>query len=322
MKYINERIVLELGIDWPALLEVIEESTLLIENKDVSQPIKPYLRFNDHANRIIAMPAYVGGRFNSAGIKWIASFPANIKRSIKRAHSVLVLNDTDTGAPTAVFNTTLLSGIRTASVSGFVLKKYFEVNNASHLRCGIVGFGPIGQLHLQMLATCFGNRIDNFYLYDLRGITAEEIEKYNNKKNVSVCASWQEVYDKVDIFVTCTVSAERYVNLPPKKGGIYLNISLRDFHTDFVRQVDLNVVDSWDEVCRENTDIENAHKAFGLSRAAVLEIADLLHKNNLADASGKSFMFNPMGMAVYDIAVAAHFQNVAIRHNNFIELED
>jgi len=323
MKYINEKILLELGIPWPDLLTVIEEATCLLKENKIAQPVKPYLRFNDPANRIIAMPAYIGGKFNTAGIKWIASFPGNISKGIKRAHSILILNDAATGRPSAVFNTALLSGIRTAGVSGFVLKKYLDINDIDHLDCGIIGFGPIGQLHLKMLSGCFSDKIRNVYIYDTNGIkdTLADLPDYY-RKMITVCRNWEDVYENANLFMTCTVSKERYVNRPPKKGAIYLNVSLRDFHTDFLKEIDINVVDNWDEICRESTDIEHAHLKFGLARNDVLEITDIFDKGHFESLPEKSFMFNPMGMAIYDVAVAKYYQDLAIKRNEFVELED
>ncbi len=51
----------QLGINWPSLLPVIEDATRLISSGESCQPVKPYLRFPDPANRIIAMPAWLGG---------------------------------------------------------------------------------------------------------------------------------------------------------------------------------------------------------------------------------------------------------------------
>lgn len=56
-----------------------------LANNEFAQPIKPYLRYNNLKNRIIAMPAYAGGECDMAGIKWIASYPDNINQ-IGRAH--------------------------------------------------------------------------------------------------------------------------------------------------------------------------------------------------------------------------------------------
>lgn len=320
MIYLNERILKELGIQWSSLIEVIGNATEILKENEVSQPIKPYLRFKDKTNRIIAMPAYVGGKVDAAGIKWIASFPKNITKSIKRAHAVLILNDTSTGAPLSIINTALISGIRTAAVSGFVLKQYIKANSPEHLDCGIIGFGPIGQLHLDMLCRGFSDRIRNIYVYDINPIGKKLLETFGF--NIKVCSTWEEVYENSNLFITCTVSSGRYVNREPKKGGIYLNVSLRDFEPEFLKKVDRNIVDSWDEICRENTDIENAHKEFGLSKNDVLEITDIVDSKNISGLGQKVFMFNPMGMAIYDISVAKFYYDLAKKTNTFIELED
>ncbi len=161
MKYINEKILNEIGVDWGACIETVRMATALIKESKYSQPLKPYLRFNDVKNRIIAMPAYVGGDISSAGIKWIASFPDNIKHGVKRAHSVTVLNDVSTGKPVCIINSALISVIRTAAVSGFILEQYINKGNQQQCKkkCGIVGFGPIGQMHLSMLIYHFNNNI-------------------------------------------------------------------------------------------------------------------------------------------------------------------
>ena len=96
------------------------------------------------------MPAYVGGECDMAGIKWIASYPDNINHGITRAHSVVVLNNSETGIVEAIINTPLLSIIRTAAVTGFFIEQVSRVRNLEHCKVGIIGLGPIGQNHLKM----------------------------------------------------------------------------------------------------------------------------------------------------------------------------
>ncbi|WP_291584160.1 2,3-diaminopropionate biosynthesis protein SbnB [Clostridium sp. UBA6640] len=314
MIYLNEKNINEIGVKWNDIITTIEEATKCLANKDFTQPIKPYLRYRDLKNRIIAMPAFVGGDINKSGIKWIASFPDNIKNNIPRAHSVVILNNADTGIPEAVINTPKLSILRTAGVTGSIIKAFNKARVLKNVNVGIIGWGPIGQHHFKMVTDLLGDKIDNIFLYDLNPIDADSIDsKYKEKVQVVQC--WQDAYKDADIFMTCTVSKEPYIDMEPKKGSLQLNVSLRDYKTDIYDYVKGNIiVDDWEEVCRETTDIEMLHLQKGLNKEDTKSIVDLLCNNCINEYSQDDvIMFNPMGMAVYDIALGNYFANNAIR---------
>lgn len=322
MLYINNDDIRKIKLDWSKVIDVIEKASSCLDNNDYSQPIKPYLRYGDPKNRIIAMPAFIGGEFNSAGIKWIASFPDNIKHGIQRAHSVTVLNQYDTGKPYAFFNTALVSIIRTASVTGSVIRNYFKYNNREKLTLGIIGFGPIGQAHLKMVMSQFGKRISSIRLFDLNGIEKNKIiEEY--RKIATVCNSWEEVYENADIFITCTTSSAPYIDKKPKDKALLLNVSLRDFKNDILQYVSNKIiVDNWEEVCREATDIENFHLAGLLNEDGTVSISDVLCQGVMSKMDINSpIMFNPMGMAIFDISVAEYLYQECKRIKAGTELE-
>jgi len=325
MKYLNRADIKNLGIDWRATVELIKEATGLLKANDFSQPVKPYLRYKDQRNRIIAMPAYIGGHKATAGIKWIASFPENIKKGIDRAHSILILNEADTGIPIAIFNTSIVSSIRTASVSGAVIDQYFKSRSDefTKLRFGIIGFGPIGQQHLDMLLQLFGEKIDRIFIFDISPIHDDTMDRYISEHDkITKASGWEEVFDQSDVVITCTVSQERYIDKKPRKGTLHLNISLRDYHGSFKEHVDTMVVDNWQEVCRENTDIEVMHEKYGLQEKDVLDIVDILCDEKITNPHEKVVMFNPMGMAIYDMIIGRYFFDLSNRENVGVELKD
>jgi ornithine cyclodeaminase len=301
----DEKSIHKIGIDWNKSVDLIEDAVRCLSTGDFSQPVKPYLRYRDPVNRIIAMPAFVGGDINMAGIKWISSFPGNIDKGIARAHSVVILNDADTGQPLGTINTPLLSIIRTAAVSGLVFKYFNKARNPRNLKVGMTGFGPIGQYHLNMCLQLFGDMIDNFRIYDIRPIDPSLI----TDKRVEVVDSWEEAYLDADVFMTCTVSDAAYINKKPKPGSLHMNVSLRDYTVDVYEWFkEAMFVDDWEEVNREKTDIEMMHLEKGLQEKDTSSIVDMVVEEKFSKYSNEvPIMFNPMGMAVFDIAIGSHY---------------
>ena len=68
--------------------------------------------------RFVAMPAYLGGRFDVCGNKWYGSNAANKDKGLPRSVLTVVLNDKDTGEPLAFMSANLLSAARTGAVPG------------------------------------------------------------------------------------------------------------------------------------------------------------------------------------------------------------
>lgn len=314
MLYLNETNILELGINWNKTIDSINEAVKCYAEGDYAQPVKPYLRYRDLKNRIIAMPAFLGGAFNVSGIKWIASFPKNIDQGKPRANSIIVLNDANTGEVISSINTSLISIIRTASVSGLMIRNYVNADNKKELTIGIIGFGPIGRYHLKMCNNLLCDKVKQYRLYDLRGIDPDSISDISKDK-IKIVDNWEEAYKEADILIACTVSEDRYINQKPKNGSLLLNISLRDFKSETYDYVKENiVVDDWEEVCRENTDIELFHKECGLEKNNVKSIADVIGSKEFFSEKNTT-MFNPMGMAIFDLAISKHYFDLAKQKN-------
>ncbi|MBE7074213.1 MAG: 2,3-diaminopropionate biosynthesis protein SbnB [Clostridiales bacterium] len=307
MRYLDQSDIIKIGNNWGDLISVIEDTVIAEKKGDFAQPIKPYLRFNDLTNRIIAMPAFVGGKTDMAGIKWIASFPNNIYSNIPRANSVTVLNNSKTGEVESIINTVEVSKIRTSAVSGLLLDKYLKSFNGK-AKVLIIGFGPIGQTHYNMLRNHFSDKLEKVEIFDLR-----KIEYSNLDAKDCFIEDWQSAFGQADVVITTTVAKERYINLMPKENCLLLNVSLRDYKTEMFEYVKENIiVDNWEEINRENTDIENYYLNSGLQEQDVVTIYDALQDGYFKQGR---YFFNPMGMAIFDIAIATYFYNKAKKEN-------
>ncbi len=62
-------------------METVATAYKINEDGDSSGPNCAFLRFPGNSiDRIIPKIAFLGGPFQAAGIKWIASFPANLRK--------------------------------------------------------------------------------------------------------------------------------------------------------------------------------------------------------------------------------------------------
>lgn len=95
--------------------------------------------------RFMAMPAYLGGKFDMAGMKWYGSNSENRAKGLPRSILMLTLNDKDTGAPVAYMSANILSAYRTGAVPG-VGYKYFAKEDSKV--AGIVGPGVMSKTAL------------------------------------------------------------------------------------------------------------------------------------------------------------------------------
>src|SRR5512145_2740153 len=75
-----------------SVIEAVGAAYKLHAQGKTSLPQSTFLWFPHlERNRIIALPAYVGGDVDTAGIKWIASAPDNIHKGLERASALIAL---------------------------------------------------------------------------------------------------------------------------------------------------------------------------------------------------------------------------------------
>jgi ornithine cyclodeaminase len=95
--------------------------------------------------RFMAMPAYLGGRFRTAGAKWYGSNIENRDKGLPRSILMFILSDADTGAPLAFMSANLLSAYRTGAVPG-VGARHLARRNSKVV--GILGPGVMAKTSL------------------------------------------------------------------------------------------------------------------------------------------------------------------------------
>jgi ornithine cyclodeaminase len=192
MLYLSEPEVIAAGVkDMARCMEVMEEVMILVAKGDyrmagnsanshgaqVSFPESspfPEMPTNGADRRFMAMAAYLGGRFDTAGVKWYGSNVDNREDGLPRSIHLIVLNDKQTGAPFAIMSGNLESAYRTAAVSGAAAKKLAPVNAKT---LGVIGPGAMNKTALHAMTTARPS-LDSIVINGRRRVTSETFADY------------------------------------------------------------------------------------------------------------------------------------------------
>ena len=272
-----------------------------------SLPHSSFLRFPDsEKDRIICLPAYLGGDYQLAGVKWIASMPENISRGMERASATMILNDRVTGRPRAVIEGSIISKQRTAA-SAALAAKVLAPGEPEVI--GFVGCGPINTAIAQFLAIVWPN-VSRFIAFDLDPARAEAfgvaLLAQRPDADFIVSSSLEELLSKCPMVSFATTAITPYVNdidaCPA--GATILHISLRDLQVNTILS-NHNIVDDVDHVNRAATSIHLASEQEGHTDFIHSSLGDILLGNvKLPERDDRKLIFSPFGLGVLDLAVA------------------
>lgn len=270
--YLSEEDMIKAGVtDMKACIDTMEEMFRLLKLGDyrmggannnshgamVSFPPSspfPEMPVSGPDRRFMAMPAYLGGRFDMAGVKWYGSNVENRKKGLPRSILMLTLNDKDTGAPVAYMSANLLSAYRTGAVPG-VGFRYFSKEDARIV--GIIGPGVMNRTALAaMLAVrptidtvkIKGSRPDSL---STKAYVQYIQSEFPQIKTVQVVDSIEEAVrnsDIVSIAISGTMgSVEQYPYVKEewiKPGAVFSCPAAARFDEDFILHRARNITDN------------------------------------------------------------------------------
>ncbi|CCQ90680.1 putative Ornithine cyclodeaminase, Siderophore biosynthesis protein SbnB [Nitrospina gracilis 3/211] len=292
-------------------MQALTEGLRLHARQEFVQPLKPYLRWpgaGHIADRIIAMPGYLGGGAPVAGIKWVGSRHQNPGlHHLERASALTILNHPDTNYPMAVMEGGLISGMRTAAVTAVAARHLAREGFAS---IAIIGCGPIGRMQLTTLLEQFPS-ITDVHLFDLNvsAVRAliKEVSVEHGDVRFFIADSAEAAVRAGDVVAPCTVTDKPYIPFEWLRTGSFVsNVSIMDVHKEVFLQVDKVVVDDWDQCNREKKVINQLVMEGRFSREQLhAELGEIVEGRRPGrETEEEIILLNPMGMAIDDLACA------------------
>lgn len=287
-------------------------------------PQFPGMPKNADDRRFMAMPAYLGGSYQMAGMKWYGSNVENKKVGLPRSILMMMLNDKDTGAPLALMSANLVSAYRTGGIPG-VGAKYLARKDSRVV--SIIGPGVMGKTSLAAFVSVCPNldtvKIKGRSQRSLDAFTRFIREELPQIKNIEICDSVEEAVKDSDIISFTTtvrddVSSFPYINGEwIKKGALISMPSAARFDDDFLAGCKLVVDNSklyeaWEEeypyptypqvqiIGTKFTDLKHDGK---IKAEDIIDITDIIEKRHPGRTSDDEIIvYSVGGMPVEDIA--------------------
>ena len=309
-------------------------------------PHSLFLRFPDRPrDRVIALPAYLGGAEPVAGIKWISSFPGNLDAGLPRASAAMILNSLENGRPEALVEASLISAKRTAAsaalaatllttqqaaptrraASTLTTRQAAPTRRTGLLGVGLVGCGVVNLEIVRFLAAAFPS-LSEVVLYDTDpGRAAAFAEQCASTVPVkaTVTAERDEAVGRYPLVSIATTAATPHMDLAAAApGAVVLHVSLRDLTTDAIL-ASHNVVDDADHVCREATSLHLTEQVTGDRSFINASIGEMVAGTATVRAEpDRPVVFSPFGLGVLDVALARFVRTRAQEHGLGLSVPD
>ena len=298
---------------------------------------------NADDRRFMAMPAYLGGKYQMAGMKWYGSNCENKASGLPRSILMMMLNDKDTGAPLALMSANLVSCYRTGAIPG-VGAKYLARKDSETVT--IIGPGVMGRTCLlAFLSVCPKITTIKVKGRGLRSLHAfEEFVKKEcpQIQQVIVCDSMEEAVKDSDIICVTSKAPEKEIDFPyiaedwVKKGALICLPSAARFDDDFLINRCKKVVDNyklyeaWAEefpypsyemvqiIGSKFTDYLHEGR---IQREDIVDIADIINKKHPGrESDDEIIVYSVGGMPVEDIAWGGTVYRNALKEGIGVEL--
>ena len=308
-----------------AVVDAVRQAYIEHQAGNSCLPHSVFVRFPGRVKeRIIALPAYLGGADEIAGIKWISSFPANLERGISRASAIMAINSLQTGRPEVVLEGSLISAARTAASAALAADVLHQGDFIETL--GVVGCGLIN-LEIVRYILALERRIGSILVYDIDAQRADRfthlLAPHVGNIRVESSSELNALLARAQVISFATTAVEPTVAdvSACSPAATILRISLRDLTADVVLRTD-NVVDDVDHAIRAQTSLHLAEQKVGHREFVRCTLAEILNGTQPARRDDHSVaVFSPFGLGILDLALARLVIEAARKHGRGTRVE-
>lgn len=310
-----------------ACVEVMASALASLARGDAVLPLRTVMRVPKTDNFFAAMPGYVEvdgeGVF---GAKLVTVFPGNQGTEFDSHQGAVLIFDNEHGGVAAVLDGTAITSTRTAAVSG-VATRALAREDASTL--AILGSGV--QAHSHLRAMCAVRRIRTLKVWSRNPDNARRLADFAQSEfglDASVSSTGADAVRDADIVCAATSANEPVLFGEWLSPGTHVNAvgtsqpNAREFDSATVVRSRL-YVDRRESALKEPGDLLAPLKAGEIGPDHIIgEIGEvLIGKAPARRDSSEITLFKSLGLAIEDLASAAHVYAEAVRTGAGVRVE-
>ena len=291
----------------------VEQAYKLVLNKNYNMPDRMHVA--DNQNTLLLMPCF-SEKFFAA--KLVSVFPEAQQHGQPAVNGVMVLSDNVSGQPLAIMDGAAITAQRTGAVGGLGVKL---LTAESIETAGILGAGVQGLSQARYLL--FNRRIRTLYICDLNKefvIRMIKIlkQEYPNIEYV-IADHPDQLVENSSVIIAATNSSKPLFEAGSDciLGKTFISIgSFRPDMQEFPNTVIANADDIFVDTmfaAKESGDIAIPLKDHAVTKETIKEFAGLLEKNTTF--KNRTIFFKSVGMALFDLTVAAAIYQMAVEKN-------
>lgn len=280
-----------LALTWDEIIEVLGAAFAQKAAGQVQNPPKPRVgpREDAFAN---AMPAYLSGS-DRLGLKWVSGYQGNPTVGHPYIYGSLMMNDATNGRPVALIDGSWVTEMRTAAVSGLVMRHLDGARTVA-----LVGCGTQGRRHAE-LALEELHDLDVVRAYDRVPAAVDRLTQVIGDLPVHRAATPQDAVEGADLVISCVTEPlpSKLVPDSTSSSAVFLPIDYDDaVGAQVVAEASVYLVDDRSQYASART------RSFRDFREPDGELAELVTGQRALPCGERSVVMN-MGLAMADVAL-------------------
>ncbi|WP_377299497.1 hypothetical protein [Rhizobium sp. SGZ-381] len=294
------------ALDWAAALDDVRATIRLLRDGKAGMVAESVMPLGaDPRNKAYGLPAFVGGAYDAAGLKWTVHRAEPIG-DLPSISSTTIINRLADGAPIGSVESALLTRMRTAAVSAAAIR---ALKPGGLRSAALLGAGAHAQTHLDMLLSLFP-KIETIHLWNR---TPAHLDRLIGEASSSSAtrllphADLAEAVADADVIICCTSAPQPFIGPPMvQPGRLIMQVGFHEVMFETIAATDIVTVDLWGDFAEKS-----AKSLFQMYRVgqfpAERVAADLpaILLDGWKPPADASLYFSSFGLNVFDIAFAA-----------------